>query len=275
MSKEVIRQAQLAQLKIMKHVHNVCMSHKINYYIIGGTALGAVRHGGFIPWDPDIDIAMPRPDYDRFLKECNDDLSPLCSIKSYINDKNHHAPHALVVLNGSSIRNRHDKYNNEPKNIYVDVFPLDVAPNDKYEQEKQAKEIIKLKMLLERKRSVIFNHNNWIQRLAKKIVRSLMSVVSYRYICGRLDKAMKHYSYPYPEGDFYLCSMASHYSYTKQCMPKDVYGTPVLLSFEGNEFFAPEKVDDYLTRLFKNYMELPPKEEQDRWYSYLEDVEII
>lgn len=274
MSREVIRKAQLAQLKIMDQIHKVCEKKSMKYYIIGGTALGVVRHAGFIPWDPDIDIAMPRPDYDRFLKECENEMQPVCSIKCYSNDANHYAPHALVVLNGSSLKNRYDKYNNEKKSIYVDIFPLDVAPNDIRQQNNQAKKIKLIKNLIERKRSVIYDHNGLAVRWMKHIVRGLFSVVSYRYLCKILDENMKKYSYPYPTGNYFLCSMASHYSYKKQCMPSDVYGIPTLYEFENYKFFGPQKIEEYLTRLYKDYMKLPPKEEQDRWFAYLESIEI-
>ncbi len=275
MSKEVIRKAQLAQLKIMEQIHRVCIAKNIKYYIIGGTALGAVRHGGFIPWDPDIDIAMPRPDYDRFLSECRNDMGDICSIESYHNNVKHDSPHALVILNGSVLMNRHDKYDNRKRNIYVDIFPLDVAPENVQKQIEQANRIKRIKTFLERKKSDIYNHNGFFIILLKKIVRILFSGVSFQRLNKMLDDEMKRYSYPFPKSDFLLCSMASHYSYNKQCMPSEIYGAPTLIKFEDHDFFGPQKIDEYLTRIYKDYMKLPSIEEQNRWYSYLDKVEII
>lgn len=273
MSKEVIKKAQKAQIIIMTAIHKVCEDKGIKYYIIGGTALGAVRHGGFIPWDPDIDIAMPRPDYDRFIDECEQLLQPTCTIKCYKNDPTHSAPHALVVLNGSSLVNTYDKLNNTSRPIYVDVFPLDVAPNDLGLQYKQAKRIQRIKDFIYRKQSVIYEHNSPWEKAMKNCIRFLLAPIPYRVVCEMLDNEMKKYSYPYPQKEHYLCSMASHYSYKKQCMPQNVYGIPKLIKFEGYQFYAPNLIDNYLTRIYKNYMELPSEKEQNEWYSYLESID--
>lgn len=275
MSKETIRKAQQAQLTIMKSIHELCVDKKLTYYIIGGTALGAIRHNGFIPWDPDIDIAMPRKDYELFIYNYSKGLEPRFSCLNYKNTHNHESPHALVVLNGSRLMNQHDSCNGiVDRKVYVDIFPLDSAPEDKGLQAKQASKIKRLQKLKYYRISTIYDTNTAFQRFSKQAVRLLLSFISIDRLNKRLDDTFKTYSEAEATPSL-LCSMASHYSYKKQCMPQTVYGIPQLIQFEDVQLYGPQQIEDYLKRIYGDYMKLPSEEEQNKWYNYLDDIDII
>ena len=146
MNKADFKKLQSVQMEIMDEVHRVCTENNILYYIIAGTALGAVRHGGFIPWDLDIDVAMPRSDYERFQKICNEKMSDRFICRNYKNTKGYLRPHALVCIKDTYLSTKSEKYNTNEQNlgIYLDVFPLDNAPDDVALREKQAEQIKKL-----------------------------------------------------------------------------------------------------------------------------------
>ncbi len=271
MTSEKIKLLQQAQLKIMCEVHQICVKNNLKYYLIGGTALGAVRHGGFIPWDIDIDIAMPRQDYDRFEEVCKTDLPDMYKYHNFKNTKNHIVPHAIVSMKNTSLTMKMNQVQKCGSNeIFIDIFPLDTPPEDPKLQQKQEKRLKFLKLIKERKRGVLFR-NTSTEWFVKKLVSLALTPIPYSYIGKLQDKEMRRY---HQCSGKYICSMASHYPYQRQLMPMEVYGNPTPMKFEGYDFFMPEKWDDYLTRIYNNYMQLPSQENRDYMQSYFQDVSI-
>ena len=274
MKPELLQQVQTKQIEIMDVIHSMCVENDIVYYIIGGTALGAVRHGGFIPWDIDIDIAMPRADYERFLSLCTERLPRGLTCYSYKCDSHYFPPHALVALDNSKLIQKNDYLNPRLKRygIFVDIFPLDVAPEKTVDRKKQAKKISKIRNMKVRKKGIVYSENSKSVRLVKKLVSLLYIFVSENSLNRKLDSCMQQYSNEIDENSCW-CSMASHYSYEKQCMPKEIYGKPLLVEFAGRKYYAPEKIDEYLRRIFNDYMKLPDKEQQQYQMDYFVDAE--
>lgn len=258
MTPEKFRALQLVQAEIMDDIHKVCVQNNLKYYMIGGTALGAVRHKGFIPWDIDIDIAMPREDYERFIEIANENLNSKLECHSYKTDKVFLSPHILVVLKKSSITFKNDLSDSRAvrSGIYVDILPLDQVPIDKRQRMSHARSLKFIKAMKYYKYSRIFVGDGMLKKIIKKTLRLLLSLVSYYRLNDIQQKiAMKYNSLP-DTGE--ICSTLSHYKYEKLCMPKEVFGTPRLYNFEGRMYYGPEKIEEYLTRIFGNYMKLPP-----------------
>lgn len=262
------------QLQIVDAIHQLCVQNGISYYIIGGTLLGAVRHNGYIPWDIDIDIAMPREDYERFKTISLDKLKGVYQFLDYTMMKNYWRPHAIVFDPKTRIYIKHDadnKYTGQT-GIYIDIFPLDNAPDDEKLREKQAKRLMNLRKFkayrlpysYSRKKHIIFAHR--CVSAALSLIASVSTINKWQQdeMCRYNGKQTKC-----------LCSMASQYAYKKQCMPREIYGTPVLLPFEGREYYAPEKYEEYLTRLYGNYMELPPVEKRQSNLEIYSKVEYL
>ncbi len=258
----------------MDIIHNICVENKIVYYIIGGTALGAVRHNGFIPWDVDIDIAMPRADYEKFLSISKEKLPKHLKCYSHKNEADYYPPHALVALENSKLIQKDDYLNPKLKRygIFIDIFPLDVAPEDEKLRLKQARKIAKIRTAKKRKKAIMYSENSAVVRLVKKLISLLYIFVPMEYLNRKLDACMQRY-FEQLETNRCWCSMASHYSYKKQCMPKEIYGTPRLVEFDGREYYAPEKLDEYLKIIFKDYMKIPSKEQQQKQIDYFIDAE--
>lgn len=275
MEKEQLRVFQQEQLKILEEIHALCTKHHLTYYIICGTALGAVRHGGFIPWDPDIDIAMPREDYDRFVNHDWKQLDPKYRCVSMADYKNYVSPHAVVYLKNSKLTKHKPDYFREelrPVGIYLDVMPLDVAPMDVADQEQQAKAISRIKSFRKIKLYSLGQSNSHKRRLLRCLLRLIMWPVSMRYFNQKLEKEITRYRND--KTSALWCSMTSHYSYKKQCMPKAMYGTPTLIKFEGIEVYGPEQMTDYLTQIYGDYMKIPPLSERMKSANHFDSVEV-
>lgn len=264
MENTLIRNIQLLQMAIMDDIHRVCVHNNLRYYLIGGSALGAVRHGGFIPWDPDIDIAMPRNDYELFVTKYSAQLDSKFSCRSHLTDTVYFPPHALVVLNGSKLVGASggmiDK-SIRPSEVYVDVLPLDSWPKDERQMNRQIKKLNTIKSIKYRKAALVYSENSILTKMVKYSYKVLLSVFSWHFLNSKQQKEMKKYNYQNSEE---WCSMASHYSFKKLTMNKAIFGTPTLMKFEDREYYVPEHVVEYLTQLFGNYLELPPIETQER-----------
>lgn len=260
MTQEEIGKIGLLQLEIMDEVHRICEKCGITYYIIAGTLLGAVRHKGFIPWDLDIDVAMLREDYDRFKTACQTELDKGYTYFDYNSFRNYMRPHALISRNDTKIHIKHDLVN--PKlmdlGVYLDIFPLDMAPDDEKLRNKQAKALKCIRKLKDYRLPYSYSNKTW-KRYAHYVVSGLLSWIPTTAINRRQQEIMQKYR---SQQTKCVCSMASRYSYEKQCMPREIYGTPVLLKFEDRMYYAPEQYEEYLTRIYGDYMQLPPVEKR-------------
>jgi len=126
-----MNEIQTIELNILKEIDRLCEENCIQYQIIGGSLLGAVRHEGFIPWDDDIDIGMIREDYDRFLLLAEDQLKDPYKLQTYKNTKTHHYYFTHVVDERYCVR-RLGSMDRRVENVWVDVYPLDGMPNNAF-----------------------------------------------------------------------------------------------------------------------------------------------
>jgi len=274
MDRDKLRELQFVQMLVMDEIHKICKNKGLRYYLIGGSALGAVRHKGFIPWDVDIDIAMPRKDYEQFVTECSKELPKGFVCVDYRTDKAIYSPHALVVMEGTKLVQQDDILNPQLKRygIFVDILPLDQCPNDNKQWEKQKKQIAKWANLRYRKLSLIYASNTPIERAIKKITRFMMLCLPMSYINRKQSEVIQTYDFLADSECKRWCSMVSHYSLDKLSMPKEFFGEPKLMQFENREYYVPERVIDYLTQLFGDYMKQPSKEKQQEMYDFFVDA---
>ena len=245
------------QLEVMQSIHDFCTKNNIHYSISGGTLLGAVRHKGYIPWDDDIDCMMPRPDYERFVRTFNENNESEYKVISSYNDKYFFQPFAKVVNTKTILIERGDRP--QPNlGVYVDVFPIDGLPNDEEKRENYWSWIAKKKNFS----TVVYSKRNLKEHGIKRIVRfilySLFRPFPANWYAKRLHKFGKMNSFD--ESQFVANSIFGYHK--KEQMPKSIFDSYILLDFEDRKFSALENFNTYLSKLFGNYMQLPPKEQQ-------------
>ena len=114
---------------IMKYLKDYLEKNNITYYMLGGTLLGAIRHQGFIPWDDDIDIGIPRGEYEKFINEISKKLPEHLELHTYKNNKNHHYYFSRIVDNRHTLK-RTGSLVDRNEELWIDVFPLDGMPNN-------------------------------------------------------------------------------------------------------------------------------------------------
>lgn len=262
MKKLSVEDVQSLLLALMKKVHVFMEENRLQYYLLGGSALGAARHGGFIPWDDDIDIGMFREDYERFLGIAVS-FDRNYEIVNYKNSGCCDYGLTRIYLLDTYIENPAIENTKLDKRLYFDIFPLDNVPDDQEELVKYEKKIVNKKKLIQR--IDVRDYNNPKPVLWAKKAVSFGLAPLRNPIIASFDKLCQKYSNADTKR---VCSLSSQYSFKKQVMPKEVYGTPTLRAFETEQFYVPEKLDAYLTILFgSDYGEVPPVEKRRKGFN--------
>ena len=248
------------ELELLKKFRDVCQGNGFNYSLMGGTLLGAVRHGGFIPWDDDIDIIMPRPDYERFVAYCKANETPF-KLLSVQTDKGYAYLFGKVMDPDTELIEKVSNRNKVDLGVYIDIFIYDGMGNTEQEAKKNFNKSRFLRELLVAA--------NW-----KCLFRSKTKAWYYEpirfafYIMSRFVRhttLIKAIEKKYRDFDFYeneyvgnLCSDKRDRSIIK----RSEIDTYVTLTFEGEEFSVFSGYKTYLTNMFGDYMQLPPEDKR-------------
>ncbi|MBO7187803.1 MAG: LicD family protein [Clostridia bacterium] len=244
------------EFDILVGLTDFCDKHNLNYYLAYGSLIGAVRHNGFIPWDDDIDIIMPRPDYEKLIEIFNKENENSSYRLIAPTDKN--SRHSIVkVIDTKTVKiEKGVNYKNGHLGIDVDVFPLDGAP----ENEQEYNEWYDKLMLIYKK----FVYGNLSFKSAS--FRTKLGIILRKIIWPSPKKCLKlakklHEQYPYDNSKF-VAVVESAFNGRGNRVEKSCYDEFTLLNFEGKSFKAPKEYDKVLTNLYGDYMKLPPKEKQ-------------
>lgn len=253
----ILRRLQLTELEILKEAVRICRENMLQYFLIGGTLLGAVRHRGFIPWDDDIDIAMPRKDYEQFLHLCKEQLDTRYYLHCSDTDPSYWLPFAKVRKHNTVFDEVGIAHLSVPKGIYVDIFPLDCADRQtSLPQTIQAKVVRHLTTLIQyRTGSCSSRGIGW----KRHFLLSVSSVFSIHFLSRFQQRVM---SWNRNNDAPYYASLGSHYDSFKQGILKEAYLPATEVEFEGEMFSAPRDWDYVLKRIYNDYMRLPPEDQR-------------
>ena len=248
-------------LDILLHIDSFCKKHGIRYYLSGGTALGAVRHHGFIPWDDDIDIMMFRDDYERFLTLYKDSDQGEYTLHSFGDNKRYLFPYAKI--DNSQTLLIEDLNQPSPFGINIDIFPIDNLPDSIERQKHIYHKAGFLKAVLSLKQIKINKSRKPAKNILLACGRFLLLPFSTYSIVKSL--ATLHRSFPCPESSY--CGVVVWGYGMSEVNEKKVFSGVLLTSFEGHQFPIPVGYDTYLHSLYGNYMELPPLEKRKTHHS--------
>lgn len=266
MKKLKLEELKQIELDILKEVTDFCDKNNIIYYLAAGTLLGAIRHKGFIPWDDDIDIAMPRPDYIRFIKEYDKWSKKNYNITSIYDDKDVLIPFAKVWNAKTKKIERNIDYSDKfIRGVDIDIFPIDGLPNNI----NKAKiflvfqyALLKMYILLGEKYT---KHKNKIINIIKfsiytnlKILQKFKVISTYKII--KLIN-MNCCKYNFYNSKFVAISVFPSYGQNEITSGHN-FKKRIKVKFERGYFYAPIGYDEYLRGLYGNYMKLPPKSKQ-------------
>ena len=254
-----LRELQLEELEILRIITKYIDAKNLKYYRSGGTLLGAVRHKWFIPWDDDIDIIMPRNDYEKlmqFLKKEPLKEENLKAVSFELNNSNR--PFGKIINTDISIESK----SKEDRYLWIDIFPIDGLPDDREKAIKHIKSILKYKGMIYLKattfKEIKKEKKSLMNRYLKIVLKFITLLIPIKYCAKRINKLAKRYDYGsskyvgttvWPDGE-------------KSIQERKWHKDTVNFEFEGYEFNAFVGWREYLITMYGDYMKLPPEVER-------------
>lgn len=246
--------------------HEFCVSHGLRYYCIGGTALGAARHNGFIPWDDDIDVGMPRADYEKFkelsAREINEKTKYLAEFPS---DKRDFVYTFGKLYDTETTLIENTRFRTK-RGVYLDIFPLDGIGDSKEEAVKNFKKIDKWSNLLSTRICAVRKGRKWYKNLSVILSRAVPNfIINQQKLMQKIDNMSQKLKFDECK---YVANISGNW-HEKEILKREVFGEPTLCSFENMEVYIPKKVDEYLKGLYGDWKRLPPPEKRVTHHDYL------
>ena len=236
----------MVELSILRELVRVCEAHGLRYYLAYGTLLGAVRHRGFIPWDDDIDVTMPRDDYSRFAEICVSDLRPGFRWQTYATDS--HYPHwfGKLIKTDTVLRQAPSEHLPFQQSVFIDVFPLDGLADRPLEAlvQRVLFRICRLQLGVNVRRTPM-----------KRLLLQLAMVFPRRSVVSLIGAVIRRY--PAGKSTRWIC-VGGPYGHRRQTFPSRWFGPGATQAFEDLTVLGPAAWDEYLTQLYGDYMTPPP-----------------
>lgn len=257
-----LKTLQKIELMILREFHQICEENDIDYFLCGGTAIGYIRHGGFIPWDDDIDVGMTRDDYDKFLKIATEKYSDKYTVMNNETNPKFHLMNTRWGLNGTSFVTDDFKDANEEYGIFLDIFCFDNIPDDEKQMRKQGTWAWfwgKLMILSTVKKPVLY-----FGGLKAKILNLAFAISYYTFKILHLTpsffyrKASKHMLKYQNVETKRIAYMFDPSRFTSIVYKEDIYPTKLDV-FDEINVRVPKDVDAYLSKRYGDYMQLPPE----------------
>lgn len=256
---------QQAELDIFKVFLKICKQNNIHYYIAGGSFLGAVRHKGFIPWDDDIDIVVPRPDFEKFIEIAPDLLPDDLYLSTYKNNPEH-----IVLVAQILNKNKEFTLNNANKIIrtgaWIDLLVLDGAPAPGLKRK-----VFGIRYLYHRMMNQFAHFDEvvnmnidrpWYEKMAIKFaqITKIEKYLDPVKVGDAMHKFLKEI--PYSSSDYVGSFMGI--AKMKEIVPREYYGAGSDYEFEGIIVKGPDLYDEFNTHFYGDYMTPPPENNRNR-----------
>lgn len=261
-----LRNLQMVELEITRIFAQICDKHHLRYYIVGGTMLGAVRHKGFIPWDDDMDVGMPRPDYEKFMSIVKDELPEGFDFRTYKQHPDYKRAFSKLVNTRVTLTNE----SNVKKTFeyaWLDIFPFDGMPANRLLQLMHFWHMTFWRFLY---RASCFDEMVNLNRPGRPLyLRAIIKFLQITHFGSRLDTRKLLYKlekglakYPYDSSP-YMVSFFGQYM-TKEIVDKKLLGKGKKYPFENIMLNGPENYDAFLTQFYGDYMKPPADADKNK-----------
>ncbi len=237
-----------------KAFNEICIKHNLKYYLSGGTLLGAVRHHGFIPWDNDMDMMMPRDDYEKLLSlNYNDGRYKVIDCFS---DQNYGYSFAKII-DTKTRRVSIDDANQTDFGVYIDIFPIDGYPDSVFFSNLRN---LHLRYLRLWRNFMLNKETSKSKRFSgiKNFIRRINPITSNSYSrrINRIGQKKK-----YADSKYVGVQSGTHVQKNER-NPKSIFDKTIYLPFDDTSFPCPSGYDEYLSHLYGDYMQLPPENQR-------------
>lgn len=253
---------QLKLVEMLRWLTKFIEEKGLRYYVVEGTMLGTIRHKGMIPWDDDVDIAMPREDYEKLLQLLKEPVEHYV-VESYESEAKDYI-YAFAKFYDMNTSMTEKLRRNVKRGVYIDIFPLDGLGNTKEEAFKHYKKIDKRNMLLATNVCALRKGRKFLKNCAVLVGRCLP--INTKKLIKKINDTCKKYTYD--DSEFVVNSMSTYRF--REIMDKSIYGEPTKYEFEDFYVYGPEKADEYLTILYKNWRQFPPEDKRHAEHDFIE-----
>lgn len=256
---EDLKRLQDIELGILREVIRICEENSIQYFSVGGTTLGAIRHKGFIPWDDDIDIGMLRSDYDKFIRIAPEMLQNGYTLTHFVYEPTSPTYYAKVRKDGTEFIEKPTQNIKMHHGVFIDIMPYDEVPEDKTERKRFCRRAKLWNQLYIAKTvwtsTSPTSKHKWVRNCVRAILHIFMVPVPKKYLFEKTDKAMQAYN-----------GMGSRVVSSRgldvfNCLIEDLL-PPEKHEFSGVSICIPGNWDKVLKTQYGDYMTLPPKEKR-------------
>lgn len=251
------------ELNLLKRFHAFCVENDITYFLAYGTLLGAIRYKGFIPWDDDVDVLVPREDYNKLLKLFQD--TEQYRLFAFERNPKYRFPFAKLC-DMSTRKEEFNTNNGVALGVDIDIFPLDHFDDDLDKANEEARYMRKLMsqlILTKSKKSTIVNP---LKRFVMNGVRTSYKMLGHGHFIRKIDKAACKSE---QKDSRYIGGKAWCVYGERGVIPAEAFAKAIDIEFEGETFPAPVGYDTYLTCLYGNYLPEPPKEKQKTHHNFV------
>lgn len=258
-----LKTIQQLEYELLLEVKKICEEENIEYFLIGGTTLGSIRHGGFIPWDDDIDIGMTRKNYEKFLHLAPFKLTAKYELQTPDSGNNIPYFYTKIRINNTIFMEYCNRNIDMHHGIYIDVFPFDIVPDDDIEYEKMFRKFQSLIRIFSLRQipDITMKPNNYAQKI-KSYIRKLAHLCAKTIPLSFLKNKLYIIATKYNNSNYntYCCLNFPKYK-TEFIKKEDLYPLE-MHKFENDYFPIPKNWDIYLKTHYGDYMKLP--KESDR-----------
>ena len=263
---------QNCEFEMLKYVKQVCDSHGLRYYLAYGTLLGAVRHQGFIPWDDDTDVHMPREDYVKFVEILQKEPHPYYQLIARETTPEYTALWPKLIDTRTKLTQYGDYIERVQIGIFLDIFILDGAGNTREEAEARYKKAFLYYREVKRAALKMFSpwegkfksFLRWIHHIPEKIMGTGFWIDRHIAFCGEM---------PYDDYEYVGAMGASTINPTRNVWKREWFGDGTEVTFMGEHFRAPSNWDAVLRPEYGDYMQLPPPEKRNSNHRF--ELEIL
>lgn len=252
------KEMQQQEFKILCEFDRICRKYKLTYFLTAGTLLGAIRHEGFIPWDDDIDVAMPLKDYKRFAQIAQRELSKEYFFQNWKTEKNYPFHFAKIRKNGTRDQDIFLQKLEIHHGIYIDLFPLETCPKNEWFAKLLFKTVAftSYALLAKSDQTFVYRYRKkyerllfaWMKRMPRTWILFLReSIISlFDVFCSKER----------------LCTSSGRHGYPRESYQSEWFSETVFVLFEGKTFPAPKGWDALLTNMYGAYWILSPEKER-------------
>ncbi|MDO4419607.1 MAG: LicD family protein [Ruminococcus sp.] len=263
---KTLRDLQLAELDGLNFFDDFCRKNGLTYYLCGGCLIGSIRNKGFVPWDDDIDVLMPRPDYEQFLRLYKKENPSKRFVLLDADKENTYGNiFAVIADTNHTLIKEYQKDMDMPHGIPLDIFPIDGLASGKMARLIQYMWTMVYSLF---RSGIVPKNQGGLLSFGSKVLLGIFRGKNVRYKIWKFsEKRMSRFNFETSENVAELCA---GFYFMKKVYPRSIYDGICEVEFEGRKYLAMKNYEEYLKIPFGNYMELPPEEKRVAHHDIIE-----